>query len=409
MTATDLRAGKRRIITIGAVLIAALLGWFVLWDWLFPPEQPRIMSAPATIGTIEETVLATGILKPARLVAVGAQASGRVTAIAVELGQKIRKGELVAEIDSITQENALRTAKAALANVRAQKQEKQASLKLAELTLARQDKLIRQTAVSRADFESAEAEVATTRAQIAALEAQIIEAEVAVSTAEANLGYTRITAPIDGTVLSIVTQEGQTVNASQSAPTIIILGDLETMTVRAEISEADVVHVKPGQPIYFNIIGEPDRRYEARLEFIEPAPESIKSDSSFSSSSTSSSSASSSSEAIYYNGLFNIPNPEGRLRTYMTAEVYIVLDKAENVLTIPSAALGARGKDGLYSVQILGNDGSISLRQVRTGLNNKTRVQITEGLNEGERVITGQLAAGASGGTMRRRGPPMGL
>lgn len=412
MTATDLRAGKRRIITIGAVVIAALLGWFVLWDWLFPAEQPRIMSAPATIGTVEETVLATGILKPARLVAVGAQASGRVTAIAVELGQKIRKGELVAEIDSITQENALRTAKAALANVHAQKLEKEASLKLAEQTLARQEKLIRQTAVSRADFESAEAEVATTRAQIAALEAQIIESEVAVNTAEANLGYTRITAPIDGTVLSIVTQEGQTVNASQSAPTIIILGDLETMTVRAEISEADVVHVKTGQPIYFNIIGEPDRRYEARLEFIEPAPESIKSDSSFSSSSaSSSSSSSSSSEAIYYNGLFNVPNPEGRLRTYMTAEVYIVLDKAENVLTIPSAALGARGKDGLYSVEVLGRNGTITSRKVTAGLNNKTRVQIIKGLSEGERVVTGQLAAGASASTSTRRGPPrpMGL
>src|SRR5690606_29502592 len=149
-----------------------------------------------------------------------------------------------------------------------------------------------------AEFESAEAEVKTTRAQIEALDASIIEAEVAVLTAEANLGYTQITAPIDGTVLAIVTQEGQTVNAAQSAPTIVIMGQLEVMTVKAEISEADIVKVKPGQPIYFTILSDPDRRYEATLASIEPAPESIRNDSSFSTSS-STTSASSTSSAIY--------------------------------------------------------------------------------------------------------------
>lgn len=409
-TAT-LRAGKRRIITIGALAIIALLAFLLLRDWMFPAEAPKILSAPAAIGTVEETVLATGILKPARLVAVGAQASGRVTQIAVHLGQKVNKGDLVAQIDSITQNNALRTAQAALANVRAQKQEKEATLRLAEQTLARQSRLISQTAISRADFETAQADVAVTRAQIAALEAQIIEAEVAVSTAEANLGYTRITAPINGTVLSIVTQEGQTVNAAQSAPTIIILGDLETMTVRAEISEADVVKVHAGQQVDFNIIGEPDLRYQSVLEAIEPAPESIKSDSSFSASASSASSASSSStsEAIYYNGVFHVPNPEGRLRTYMTAQVSIILGQAADVLTIPSAALGLRGKDGLYTVQVLGADGQITPRQVEVGLNNRTLAEIRSGLSVGDRVVMGQIAPGAAPASAQRRRPPMGL
>lgn len=411
MNAATLRAGKRRVITIGALALIALLAVLLLRNWMFPEEAPKILSAPATIGTVEETVLATGTLKPARLVAVGAQASGRVTEIAVELGQKINRGDLVARIDSITQDNALRTAQAALANVRAQKQEKEATLRLAEQTLARQSRLITQTAISRADYEIAQADVATNRAQIAALEAQIIEAEVAVNTAEANLGYTRITAPINGTVLSIVTQEGQTVNAAQSAPTIIILGDLETMTVRAEISEADVVKVHAGQQITFNIVGEPDQRYQSVLEAIEPAPESIKSDSSFSASSSSASSASSSSsEAIYYNGLFNVPNPDGRLRTYMTAQVSIILGKAVDVLTIPSAALGLRGKDGLYTVQVLGKDSQITPRQVEVGLNNRSRAEIRSGLNEGERVVMGQIAPGAApSGPPRRSRSPMGF
>ncbi|WP_454915040.1 efflux RND transporter periplasmic adaptor subunit [Xanthobacter sediminis] len=405
--------GRSRVILIGALVIAALIGFLLLRDRLFAPEPVKMMTARVTRGAVEETVLATGTLKPAKLVAVGAQVSGRITAVKVKLGDTVRQGDPVAEIDSVPQQNALRTAEASLAAVRAQKQEKEASLVLADQTLARQKKLVAQTAVSQADFESAQAEVATTRAQIAALEAQIAEAEVAVDTARVNLGYTRITAPMDGTVLYIVSQEGQTVNAAQTAPTIIILGDLESMMVRAEISEADVVKVKAGQKLYFNIIGEPDRRYEATLEFIEPAPESITSDSAVSTSSTSasksSSSSTSSSSAIYYNGIFYVPNPDGRLRTYMTAEVHIVLGRAKDVLTIPSAALHARPRDGGYSVQVQGDDGQISTRTVEVGLNNKTRAEITSGLKEGEMVVTGQLGPGAPTSVMRRPPPPMGL
>lgn len=409
------RSGTRRVIAVGALVIAALVGLLVLKNQMLAPEPVRMMTAPVTRGTIERTVLATGTLKPAKLVAVGAQVSGRITAVKVRLGDRVRQGDPVAEIDSVPQQNALRTAEAALAAAKAQRQEKEASLVLAEQTLARQKKLVLQTAVSQADFESAQAEVATTRAQIAALAAQIAEAEVAVDTARVNLGYTRITAPMDGTVLYIVSQEGQTVNAAQTAPTIIILGDLETMMVRAEISEADVVNVKAGQKLYFNIIGEPDRRYEATLEFIEPAPESITSDSAVSTSSSStsksSSSSSTSSSAIYYNGIFYVPNPEGRLRTYMTAEVHIILGQAKDALTIPAAALGARQRDGSYTVRVLGEDGEVSTRPVEIGLNNKNRAEVKSGLKEGEKVVTGQLAPGAAAPSAARRmpPPPMGL
>lgn len=417
MTAGLNTPGRRRVIVIGAIVIAALVAGLLLKNRLFPAEAPKMLTARVAPGTVEETVLATGTLKPAKLVAVGAQVSGRVTSIKVQLGQKLKQGDLVAEIDSVTQQNALRTAEASVANMRAQKQEKEATLVLAEQTLARQKKLVAQTAVSQADFETAQADVATTRAQIAALEAQIIEAEVAVDTARVNLGYTRITAPMDGTVLYIVSQEGQTVNANQTAPTIIILGDLETMMVRAEISEADVVKVKPGQSLYFNIIGEPDQRYDSKLEFIEPAPESITSDSlvstsssSSSSSSKSSSSSSSSSSAIYYNGVFYVPNPDGKLRTYMTAEVHIVLGLAKGVLTIPSAALGAKQKDGRYAVRVLEDNGDVLTRFVEVGLNNKTRAEIRSGLKAGEKVVSGQFAGeGGANATRRMPPPPMGL
>lgn len=397
---------------IGAALFAAGIvaaGYFV-WAEYFETRQPSVLTATVAIGDVEESVLATGTLKPVKLVAVGAQVSGRITAVRVALGQTVTTGDLIAEIDSVTQANALRTAEASLANVRAQRLEKQAQLSLNEQTLARQRQMFEKQAGSKADYDSAAAAAEVTRAQIEALDALIAQGEVAIETAKANLGYTKITAPMDGTVLAVVSQEGQTVNASQSTPTIVILGQLDTMTVRAEISEADVVKVQPGQPVWFTVIGDADRRHDAVLQSIEPAPESIRNDSSISSATSSTST----SEAIYYNGIFNVPNADGRLRTYMTAQVHIVLGRASGVPTIPAAALGARDTDGRYSVRILGPEGQITTRKVEIGLNDKVTAEVRDGLAEGDIVVTGEGTAqsgtpGSSRGARGRGGPPMGL
>ncbi|MGY8635221.1 efflux RND transporter periplasmic adaptor subunit [Bradyrhizobium sp. 14AA] len=350
------------------------------------------ITAPVTVSDLREEVLASGTLKPARLTAVGAQVSGRITALNVRVGDTVKAGDAIAQIDPVTKQNDLRNSEASLKNYRAQKVEKEAALVLAEANLARQQATLAQRATSRSDFDSADATVRQTRAQIAALEALIVGAEASVETARVNLEYTRITAPIDGTVLATVVQEGQTVNAVQSAPTIVVLGQLETMTVRAEISEADIVKVRPGQSLYFTILGDQDHRYEARLEQIEPAPESIKNDASFSSTTTSSSSSSSSSStstAIYYIGVFNVPNKDYALRTYMTAEVHIVTGEARRVKVIPALAV-MRKSDGRSTVRTLAASGDVREREVRTGLNDRTTVEIKSGLDEGERVVTGE-------------------
>ncbi len=401
----------RRPLRIVAALLALALagaGGYYAWQHYFTTQPPALLTAKVARGDVEETVLASGILKPSRLVAVGAQVSGRITSVAVALGQEVKTGDLIAEIDSVTQENALKIAEAALATTRAQRREREVTLALNEQTLERYRQMLARRAVSQAEYDTAAAAVTAASAQIEALDAQIAQAEVGIRTAEANLGYTRITAPIDGTVLSVVSQEGQTVNANQSTPTIVILGQLDTMTVRAEISEADVVSVRQGQDLWFTILGEPERRYEAVLQSIEPAPESIRSDSSI--ATAASASSSSSTGAIYYNGVFDVPNPEGRLRTYMTAQVHIVLGRAAGVLTVPAAALGQRDADGRYGVRVLGADGRIERRKVRIGLNDKVTAEVAEGLSEGDVVVTGQAASGgASGGGSGRRFGPMGL
>lgn len=397
-----------RIVAVLAALTLAGAGGYQVWQHYFTTPAPLLLTAKVTRGDVEETVLASGILKPSRLVAVGAQVSGRITAVAVALGQQVEAGDLIAGIDSVTQENALKIAEAALASTQAQRRERETTLALNEQTLERYRQMLERRAVSQSDYDNAAAAVTITRAQIEALDAQIAQGEVGIRTAQANLGYTRITAPIDGTVLSIVSQEGQTVNANQSTPTIVILGQLDTMTVRAEISEADIVKVREGQALWFTILGEPQTRYDAVLRSIEPAPESIRSDSSI--AATTSGSSSASTGAIYYNGLFDVPNPDGRLRTYMTAQVNIVLGRAEGVLTIPAAALGPRDADGFHSVRVPGADGQVARRKVRIGLNDKVTAQVLEGLAEGDLVVTGEGRAGQSGsGSGARRFGPMGF
>lgn len=378
-----------------AAAVVAVVATGVVAATRFPGRSSKAQSyitAPVTVSDLREEVLASGTLKPARLTAVGAQVSGRITALNVRVGDSVKAGDVIAQIDPVTRQNDLRSSEASLKNYRAQKVEKEAALALAEANLARQQATLVQRATSRSDFDSADSTVRQTRAQIAALEALIVGAEASVETARVNLEYTRITAPIDGTVLATVVQEGQTVNAVQSAPTIVVLGQLETMTVRAEISEADIVKVRPGQSLYFTILGDQDHRYEARLEQIEPAPESIKSDASFSSTTTSSSSSSSSSStstAIYYIGVFNVANRDLSLRTYMTAEVHIVTGEARRVKVIPALAV-MRKSDGRSTVRTLSASGEVGEREVKTGLNDRATVEIKSGLDEGERVVTGE-------------------
>ncbi|WP_439271567.1 efflux RND transporter periplasmic adaptor subunit [Pseudochrobactrum sp. HB0163] len=364
--------------------LAAILYYFA--SSYLKADTPQVMTYNVSRGDIETTVLATGILKPARLVAVGAQASGRILSLNVTAGQIVKKGDLIAQIDATTQNNELRKAKAEEVRNKAEREDRLAKLELAKQDLKRQQQMITKNAISRADYDKAVSAVKSAEAQIALSDALIVQSRIAVETAEANLGYTQIRAPIDGTVLATVVQEGQTVNAVQSAPTIAIIGQLDTMSVEADISEADIINVRVGQKLYFTIPGQNNKRYNATLQILEPAPQSIVNDKSFGNNNAVSSSNTSS--AIYYKGIFNIANPDGVLKTYMTAEVHIILGQASNVLLIPSSALQDTDSDGKATVHVLEKDGEITERQVETGLNDKVMVEIRSGLDEGEKIVT---------------------
>jgi macrolide-specific efflux system membrane fusion protein len=346
-------------------------------------NEPQFITASVVVRDVEHTVLANGTLQALKQVSVGAQVSGQLKSLKVNLGDEVKAGQLVAEIDSTAQQNSLRDAQASLAYVRAQRRSQAALLRQAELAFRRQQEMFLQEASSRSDFESAETTLETTRAEIDALDAQIAQSIVAVDKAKADLNYTRITAPMDGKVVAIVTQEGQTVNSAQAAPTIIKLAKLDTITIKAQISEADVTRVRVGQPVYFTILGEPDNRYHAALRAIEPAPDSIAQE-----PMPGAGSNNSIGTAVYYNALFDAPNKDGRLRIGMTAQVHIVLAAARGVVTVPSAALINTGS-GSYEVRVVDNNRGVSIRKIRVGINNSIDAQVLEGLSPGEKVILG--------------------
>lgn len=382
----------------GVVLVAGA-GWAVKHFYFAPAPAPQVITAKVTVDDVEDTVLASGTIQAEKEVSVGAQVSGQIKRLYVELGDQVKKGQLVAEIDSTTQNNTLRNAEAQVALLTAQRRAKVALLKQAELTLKRKQELLKLDAGSKADLEDAEATLATTSADIGAIDAQIRQAGISVDTARVNLGYTRITAPIDGVVIAVIAEEGRTVNAIQSAPSIIKLAKLDQVQIKAQISEADVVRVKPGLPAYFTILGEPMHRFDATLRAIEPVPEVNQTDTKVTTSTAT-------STAIYYNGLFKVPNPDGKLRSLMSAQVIIVLNKVEKALVIPASALGKRDrKTQTYEVSVLEGPPEaqkVSKRQVKIGLNNRVQAQVLEGLKEGELVVVGEATGGGSGGGARR-------
>jgi membrane fusion protein, macrolide-specific efflux system len=361
--------------------------------FIFAGDKTEYITASVVKMDIEEKVLASGALNAWKTVEVGAQVSGQLKKLHVALGDQVKQGQLLAEIDPVLQRNSLRDAEASLENVRAQKRSRQAMLRQYESAYRRQQQLLAQDASARSELEGAQAQLDSTRADIAALDAQINKAKIAVDTARANLGYTRIVAPMDGVVISIVTQEGQTVVSAQSAPTILKLANLDTITVKAQISEADVIRVKPGQTAWFTILGDSDMRHYSRLRAIEPGPDSTTSNSS------------SSSTAIYYNGLFEVPNPGRKLRVSMTAQVSIILREARQVLCIPASAIGDREQDGRYTVKLLRNNGP-ETRRIHVGINNNVQVQVLDGLREGDKVIIGDSSTLPAAAETSPGGPP---
>jgi macrolide-specific efflux system membrane fusion protein len=381
-------------IVLGA---AVLVGGYFLSRWWFAQAAPQYLTAKVARATLASNVLATGTLQAIRQVDVGTRATGQLKSLKAQLGDHVHAGDLLAEIDPVLPENDLRAQKANLANLEARKRAAEARLRKSKLEYVRQKGLIGGAATSRRDLESADAQSQADEAELAALDAQIAQARAQTDFAATNLSYTRITAPIEGEVVAVLTQEGQTVVATQIVPVILKLANLDAMTIKTQVSEADVIKVHVGQPVSFTILGDQDKRYSGKLRAVEPAPESYSNPASAAAASAQQSPTSAANVAVFYNALFDVPNPAHFLRIGMTAQVSIELGDAHDALAIPSAALRNRGADGRYDVRVVKPDGGVETKRVLIGLDNFVQAEVLQGLAEGETVVVGEPEQPASG------------
>ncbi|URK86460.1 efflux RND transporter periplasmic adaptor subunit [Rhizobium sp. RCAM05350] len=379
------RSRKRWLILL-ALILAAATGWYGWSTYGKQSTAETVVTEVPVRGDIENSVTASGLLSPIKDVDVGAQVSGQLKSLKVEIGDSVKEGQLIAEIDSASIETQIEIAEAELANLEAQMIDKSAQVVLGSANLTRQRALVASNGAAQSALDEAVAALATAEANVDALKAQVRKQQATLKDARISLGYTKIHAPMTGTIVNTSAKEGQTLNANQTAPTIVTIGDLSTMTVEAEVSEADVGKLKVGMDAYFTLLGQPGKRYPGTLRQIKPTP-------------------STENNVVLYYALFDVPNPEGTLMMNMTAQVFFVQSSAENVLTVPAAAVQSG------EVTVVTATGAHETRKVETGIRNRVRIEITKGLSENDAVVvgsgSGDKAASSSRGNSRRGMPPM--
>jgi membrane fusion protein, macrolide-specific efflux system len=400
----------RAALILGACALLAAGGYAAWRAWFGEDGGARVsvVSAPAQRGNLEDTVTATGTLQPKEFVDVGTQVSGQLKKLHVEVGEVVKAGQLLAEIDPSVYQARVDGDRAQLLNQRAQLTDRQAQLALAELQFTRQQNLMRENATSADALQSAEAARQSALAQVNAIRAQMQQTESTLRGDEANLGYTRIHAPIAGTVVSQAAKQGQTLNANQQAPIVMRIADLSTMTVQAQVSEADVTKLRVGMDVYFTTLGGDARRFRGKLRQIPPTPTVVN-------------------NVVLYDALFDVANPDQVLMTQMTAQVFFVVASAKDAVLVPIGALrpvpaegrarGARGEGGrpragserpasldpraqfagsTARVSVLGANGKVVDRDVKVGVMNRVSAQILSGLEPGENVVIGGRAPAAA-------------
>lgn len=342
-------------------------------------------------GNLQTTVLATGTVRAYNRVEVGAQVSGKIEKIYVTLGQQVKKGDLIAEIDSATQQNNLDTAEAKLASYQTQLNARKISLEIAKSFHQRASKLYKNNSLSLEALENAQKNLASTEANIGEIEALIQQAKIDVNNAKTNLGYTKIVSPIDATVISIPVSEGQIVNANQSTPTIVQVADLSKMLIKPEIPEGDITKVKAGMNVEFSILSDPTVTYHAVIDSVDPGVTALT-DGDYSE-------RASDARAVYYYANVLFDNTENKLRIGMTTQFKIIIADIQNTLLIPTMVIKRQGEKTF--VNVLREKDQVETREITVGQHNDIYSEVLTGLEEGEQVISTQIAPGEVVGRVR--------
>lgn len=417
----------RRLLALALLALAlGAGGWWAWKTWGGGGTKPdEYIFATVQRGDIEDLVGATGSLQPRDYVDVGAQVSGQLKKLHVDVGTEVKEGQLLAEIDA---EQSAARVDANRASLRAQQAtlvERQVNIEKTERDLQRQRNLMAEEATTAEQVQNADTLLRAARTQLNSLKAQIEQQQASMRVEEANLKFTKIYAPMSGTVISVTARQGQTLNTNQSAPTLMRIADLSTMTVQTQVGEADVSKLRSGMPSYFTTLGSPGRRFYGTLRKIEPTPTVTN-------------------NVVLYNALFDVPNSSKILMPQMTAQVFFVVAEARDVLVVPVSALtfqratspraqsakaptasgetptpaqtptgaassqreegGDKSRGGARrgaaggtaqvgprpaKVKVANTDDRVAERDVMVGVNSRVSAEILSGLSEGERIVVG--------------------
>ena len=377
----------RRALLVVACLIPIVA--FATWQGL-TPGRDSLATVTVTRADIENSVTALGTLQPRRYVDVGAQASGQIRKIHVEAGDQVQEGQLLVEIDPATQKAKLDASRYAIENLQAQLQEQKAQHQLAHQKYQRQQRLSAGNATREEDVQTAKAELSATQARVQMFQAQIRQAQASLRSDEAELGYTRIYAPMTGTVVAVDARVGQTLNAQQQTPLILRIAKLSPMTVWAEVSEADIGHVKPGMSAYFTTLSGGSRRWTSTVRQILPIPPKPLNETQ-GSGSPSSTSKSGTGRVVLYTVLLDVDNADNALMAEMTTQVFFVASQVKDALSVPVAALQSVPGSAAQIARVVAKNGAIEDREVRLGISDRLRVEVLEGLNEGDHLLIGPV------------------
>lgn len=317
------RRNRRLMIAAGVIVV---LGGAYYWQTQRVVETEDAQDLIVTIGygDIENAIPAAGTLQPKEIVPVGARASGQLTDIFVELGDYVEEGQALAKIDASEQVLRVRNSELSLENQENQRASRELAVKIAQANYDRAVMLHAAQASSDTELENAENSLLSAQTNLRNLEISIEQSRTSLEQERVQLQYTDITAPLAGTIIEITQKEGATLNASQTAPTVMQIADLRTLTVQTEISEADIAQIELGVDVYFTTLGSGDRRWYSTLRQKDPMP-------------------SNSNNVVLYKGSFDIDNSDGELFPGMTTQVFFVTSSARNVLTVPLGALTFTG------------------------------------------------------------------
>ena len=376
---------------IFAVLV--LIGIVAYNKFFVKNEAPKAITMKLEKGNIRSVVSASGEVCAQDLVDVGAQVSGQIKKLYVRVGDVVKKGDMIAEIDSVKQENEISKQKAQLLIHEANLAATKISVQNAKTKYNRELKLYKKSATSLEAVENAKNTAALQEASLKQLEAQIEQTKLALNTAETDLGYTKITAPIDGTIVSVPVEEGKTVNSNQSAPTIVKIANLTKMEIKMEVAEGDISKIKKGMKVEYTILSDLKNVKTAEVSIIDPGLTSL-SDGSYDKTS----SGGSSSSAVYFYVKVFVDNSDDFLKIGMTTENSIIVNQKEDAYYLPTSAL-KRDRKGDF-VFVLKEDNTIEKQYVTTGISDDINTEILEGITQNDTVVLtdGGMSMKSNGG-----------